>query len=113
MDMGIPDTAETADTADGTDAARLDVGPTDASSAAGDAGFPAMADEGSQEPASRRSIDDIERLLDEVESALARLDDGTYGRCSACGATLDDDRLAESPTATRCTECDADAADGG
>ena len=54
-----------------------------------------------------RSIDDIERLLGEVEDALARLDDGTYGRCSACGATIDDERLAAAPTATTCAACDA------
>ena len=83
MDMGISDTAETADTANGHRCRPAGCGPdTTPSSAAGDGGFPVRRDEGPQEAASNGSIDDIERLLDEVEDALARLDDGTYGRCS-------------------------------
>ena len=40
--------------------------------------------------------------LDEVEAALARLDDGTYGVCTACGASLPDDVLAADPLARHC-----------
>ena len=47
----------------------------------------------------------IEALLDEVDSALARLDDGSYGRCEACGTLITDDRLAELPTARTCAGC--------
>ncbi len=58
------------------------------------------------------SIDQVDRLLDEVESALARLDDGTYGRCHQCGAVIDDSRLAEAPTARHCANCASVPADG-
>jgi RNA polymerase-binding transcription factor DksA len=54
----------------------------------------------------RRSVDDIERLLDGVESALGRLDEGTYGVCVSCGSPITDERLTASPTAMRCAECD-------
>jgi len=51
------------------------------------------------------SIDEVDRLLDDVEAALARLDDGTYGRCGACGSVIDDSRLAATPTVQTCANC--------
>jgi DnaK suppressor protein len=51
------------------------------------------------------SIDEVDRLLDEVEGALARLDDGTYGSCAACGGPIDDAFLAGSPTTRTCEAC--------
>jgi RNA polymerase-binding transcription factor DksA len=66
-------------------------------------------DAGASEPDEavlRRSVDEIERLLGDVEAALGRLDDGTYGRCSVCGAAIDDERLSASPVAKRCGACD-------
>ena len=38
----------------------------------------------------------------EVEAALARLDDGTYGRCVDCGQPIDEARLEFRPEAARC-----------
>jgi RNA polymerase-binding transcription factor DksA len=43
-----------------------------------------------------------ERALDEVDRALARLEEGTYGSCEVCGASIDDEALADSPTARTC-----------
>jgi hypothetical protein len=40
--------------------------------------------------------------LDEVEAALARLADGTYGTCQSCGAEIPDELLAAEPTGTSC-----------
>ncbi|MGB7050350.1 MAG: TraR/DksA C4-type zinc finger protein [Acidimicrobiales bacterium] len=60
----------------------------------------------------RRSVDDIERLLDGVEAALARLDEGTYGACVSCGSPITDERLTASPTAMRCAACDPIDRDG-
>ena len=54
---------------------------------------------------SEGTIDQIDRLLDGVERALARLDDGTYGSCGACGAPIDDARLAAEPTVEACGTC--------
>ncbi len=54
------------------------------------------------------SIEEVDRLLDEVERALSRLDDGTYGRCVACGAHIDDARLAAEPTVLTCGRCATD-----
>ena len=44
-------------------------------------------------------LDEIEAELDDVAQALERLDEGTYGTCEACGATLPDEQLAAVPTA--------------
>jgi len=43
--------------------------------------------------------------LREVEAALKRIEDGTYGECASCGASIDYERLKAYPTAARCVEC--------
>ena len=49
-------------------------------------------------------LDEIEAELDDVEKALERLDDGSYGSCEVCGEALPDEQLAASPTARRCAQ---------
>jgi DnaK suppressor protein len=46
-----------------------------------------------------------ESLYKEVVAALARIEDGTYGRCENCGAEIPDERLEAVPTATLCVAC--------
>lgn len=43
--------------------------------------------------------------LEAIDSALDRLDRGTYGRCLDCGTVIEPARLAASPEAARCTPC--------
>lgn len=43
--------------------------------------------------------------LREVDSALARLADGTYGECIECGKAIPPARLAANPSAARCIAC--------
>lgn len=57
------------------------------------------------EDAQRRSIDAVDALLDEVEQALARLDDGSYGRCEQCDEPIADERLVELAIARTCGPC--------
>jgi RNA polymerase-binding transcription factor DksA len=47
-------------------------------------------------------LEQVEAELADVERALRRLDDGTYGTCEACGATIGDDRLAVAPATRFC-----------
>ena len=54
------------------------------------------------EPA-RLDLDAVTADLAAVETALERLDAGTYGRCLACDGPIDDDALATDPTQTACT----------
>src|SRR5262245_30969970 len=56
-----------------------------------------------------REVDDTleenaEEILGEVELALGRIDDGTYGTCTACGAEIPAERLEAVPYATLCIE---------
>ncbi|HET9045959.1 MAG TPA: TraR/DksA C4-type zinc finger protein [Casimicrobiaceae bacterium] len=44
-------------------------------------------------------------VLAEIEGALGRLADGTYGECVDCGAEIPYARLAAYPAAIRCVAC--------
>jgi len=48
--------------------------------------------------------ENAERILTEIDDALARIEEGTYGVCAACGEAIPDDRLAAVPYATLCVE---------
>lgn len=43
--------------------------------------------------------------LTEVDGALARMRDGSYGECADCGVTIAPARLMAYPTAQRCVAC--------
>jgi RNA polymerase-binding transcription factor DksA len=49
-------------------------------------------------------LEQVEAELADVERALRRLDEGTYGSCEACGQHIADDRLAAQPAARFCIE---------
>jgi RNA polymerase-binding transcription factor DksA len=67
----------------------------------------AAASEVGETSSPEASIDAVEQVLDEVERALGRLDDGTYGHCDACGEPIDDTRLADAPIRQSCDDCAA------
>jgi RNA polymerase-binding transcription factor DksA len=46
------------------------------------------------------------RELREVDAALQRLKNGSYGRCECCGATIGRRRLRTIPEARNCLECE-------
>jgi len=51
-------------------------------------------------------IRDRERkLMNKVEKALARIDDGTFGVCDDCGEDIADKRLEARPVAKFCIDC--------
>jgi RNA polymerase-binding protein DksA len=49
-------------------------------------------------------LDQIEAEIADVERALARLDDGTYGTCQACGSPIGDERLEAVPATRFCVD---------
>ena len=49
--------------------------------------------------------DRADQQLELVTEALARLDDGTFGRCIRCGRPILPDRLEALPWAARCIDC--------
>src|SRR5690348_9584257 len=46
-----------------------------------------------------------QELLDQVEAALKRIDDGRYGSCARCGQPIGADRLEALPYAIYCIAC--------
>ena len=44
------------------------------------------------------------RVLAAIDTALARIADGTYGRCERCGREIEAERLEALPYATLCIE---------
>ena len=51
-------------------------------------------------------LDNEKALLVEVQQALARIDNGTYGICSNCGQPIPEERLEAIPWATLCVTCE-------
>jgi DnaK suppressor protein len=48
--------------------------------------------------------ENADHILAEIEAALARIDDGTYGRCAKCGQPIATERLEAVPYATLCID---------
>ena len=46
----------------------------------------------------------LQDQLDDVEAALAKLDDGTYGQCEKCQQAIGDARLEAMPATRFCIE---------
>jgi RNA polymerase-binding protein DksA len=48
--------------------------------------------------------EDARNMLAEIDAALARIDDGTYGRCEVCGREIPGERLEAVPWARLCID---------
>lgn len=49
-------------------------------------------------------LESVEAELSDIERALQRLDEGTYGKCEACGKPIGEERLAAMPATRFCLE---------
>jgi DnaK suppressor protein len=49
-----------------------------------------------------------EHVLAEIDGALKRIEDGTYGTCANCGKQIAAERLEARPWATLCIDCQRD-----
>ncbi|MDL9935983.1 TraR/DksA C4-type zinc finger protein [Gordonia sp. ABSL1-1] len=45
--------------------------------------------------------------LDEIDAALLRMGEGSYGRCETCGVAIDPERLEVLPATRQCVGCAA------
>jgi len=69
------------------------------------------------EQATQRENDDVLISLDDeakqtiihIDRALLRLENGSYGICTACGQPISDERLRALPYAELCIECASSA----
>ena len=67
-----------------------------------------MADEGSNVYERERLMAFEQEMRDRVtaiESALQRMDDGTYGTCQRCGKSIPMERLKAMPFSSFCVDC--------
>ena len=46
-----------------------------------------------------------EHVLADIDAALKRIEDGTYGTCTNCGKPIPEERLEARPWATLCIDC--------
>jgi DnaK suppressor protein len=47
----------------------------------------------------------ITHSIEDIDRALAKLDDGSYGRCDVCGTDIGAARMEALPAASRCVVC--------
>ena len=57
-----------------------------------------------------RELDDTlaenaEHVIERIDAALRRIDDGTYGTCERCGREIPEERLDARPWASFCVDC--------
>ena len=50
----------------------------------------------------------INRVIQQIEEALHRIDDGTYGVCTVCGQLIRKQRLINQPFVLTCMECQSE-----
>ena len=46
-----------------------------------------------------------ERQIAEIDTALQRIEDGTFGMCASCGQPIGAERLEAVPYTTQCIDC--------
>ncbi len=52
------------------------------------------------------AVADIKRAeLEQMDAALRKIDDGTYGTCEGCGEEIEEERLKLIPFAEYCVKC--------
>lgn len=82
-----------------------DLGVSNDGPQAFDGNFADSAQVAAEQGEARALATTLAENLREVEAALARLDDGTYGQCSSCQGQISDARLEAMPMATTCIDC--------
>ncbi len=50
--------------------------------------------------------------LDQIEAAIERIEDGSYGQCETCGVEIPASRLAAIPYAAECVRCASQGEEG-
>lgn len=55
-------------------------------------------------------VESLKSQLDDVDTALAHIEAGTYGICDNCGAAISEDRLEFRPASILCVDCKTKAA---
>lgn len=48
---------------------------------------------------------ELEEMTGNIDMALKKIDNNTYGKCEVCGQSIGDERLMALPTARLCIDC--------
>ncbi len=67
-----------------------------------------MAEDGSSMQEQERILrvsGDLRSVLDQVNEALGRIDNGTFGTCVRCGKPINPERIEAFPYVAHCIEC--------
>ena len=67
-----------------------------------------IADDGSNVAEAERIVtvsEDLQLILAQVNAALERMSEGTYGTCQRCGKPIGEERLEAFPYVAHCIEC--------
>lgn len=70
--------------------------------------FPDPADRASMESERNFTLrlrDRERKLINKIQEALQRIEDGTFGICESCGEEIDAKRLEARPVTTLCINC--------
>ena len=70
-----------------------------------DEGFADAAQTTSERAKVLSLADGLKQRVEEVRSALHRLDKGTYGICEMCGNPISPERMEAIPSASQCVSC--------
>lgn len=70
-----------------------------------DEGFADAAQTTSERAKVLSLADGLKQRMEEVRSAIHRLDKGTYGICERCGNAISPERLEALPSASLCVSC--------
>ncbi|MCC6485044.1 MAG: TraR/DksA C4-type zinc finger protein [Armatimonadetes bacterium] len=49
--------------------------------------------------------DNVESLIEKIDRALEKIEEGTYGTCDRCGTPIAPERLEAMPSASLCLKC--------
>ena len=57
------------------------------------------------DPVAQRRAADLKDTIEQIDAALARVEAGTYGRCTGCQREIPEERLELRPFAGTCVAC--------
>lgn len=81
-----------------------DEGEGEINSASGDQHLADHASDLVDREIDRSLVENADTVVAEIDEALCRIEDGTYGTCAVCGSQIPDDRLEAIPYAILCVE---------
>lgn len=64
-----------------------------------------LSDKFEEESTNEGVLDTLEERLKEVNDALVKIENGTYGICTKCAKQIEEEKLLANPAATTCMAC--------